>query len=116
MSNSVASQPQPKKKNIFGRYTVLVLVLLLATSVVNFYQILLVTPDTVGMKAFTSAMFSSPGFLYDLLWFVLSILAIHIVFIFLLWLGSVGWLTRCEILDRQFRLGVFGYFLGVCTW
>ncbi|MEH6469139.1 MAG: sulfatase-like hydrolase/transferase [Porticoccus sp.] len=114
MSNSVASQPV--KKNIFGRYAVLVLVLLLAISAVNFYQILLVTPDTIGMKAFTSAMFSSPGFLYDLLWFVLSISVIHIVFIFLLWLGSVGWMTRYEMPDRQFSFGVFGYFLGVCTW
>lgn len=114
MSNSVI--PQPVKKNIFGRYVLLVLLLLLVVSAVNFYQILLLTPDTVGMEEFTSAMFSSPGFLYDLLWFVLSILVVHIVFILILWLGSAGWMTKFEMPARQLGLGVFGYFLGVCTW
>lgn len=114
MSNSVV--PQPVKKNMLGRYSVLVLLLLLVISAVNFYQILLLTPDTVGMQEFTSAMFSSPGFLYDLMRFVLSILVVHIVFILILWLGSAGWMTKFEMPARQFSLGVFGYFLGVCTW
>lgn len=103
-------------KQILARYTWLALGLFLLVGSINFYQILMVAPDTVGMKAFKAAMLSSQGFLQDLGWFLFSAILIHIVFVFLLWLGTVGWLSLPEMRERQRKLSVYLAFAVASAW
>ncbi|MEH6467587.1 MAG: hypothetical protein V7722_08135, partial [Porticoccus sp.] len=103
-------------KQTLTRYTWLALGLFLLVGSINFYQILMVAPDTVGMKAFKAAMLSSQGFLQDLGWFLFSAILIHIVFVLLLWLGTVGWLSLPEMRERQRKLSVYLAFVLASSW
>jgi Sulfatase len=103
-------------KQTLVRYTWLGFGLFLLVGSINFYQILMVAPDTVGMKAFKAAMFSSQGFLQDLGWFLLSTILIHSIFVLLLWLGTVGWLSLPEMRERQRKLSVYLAFAVASAW
>jgi len=97
-------------------YLWLALGLFLLVGAINFYQILLVAPDTVGMKAFTAALFSSPGFLRDLAWFLLAAIFVHGVFALSLWLGTAGWLAAPEMRNRQRKVTIYFAFVLCCAW
>lgn len=70
----------------------------------------------MGMKAFKAAMLSSQGFLQDLGWFLFSATLVHIVFVLLLWLGTVGWLSLPEMRERQRKLSVYLAFVLASSW
>ncbi len=103
-------------KQILVKYGWLVLGLFLLVGLINFYQILMVAPDTVGMKAFKVAMFSSPGFLLDLAWFLFATILVHIVFVITLWLSTAGWLSKLVLNERQRKLSVYCSFVVACVW
>ena len=71
---SLAARPRleaiPPRKSI-SLYTGLILGFLLVVLVANFYQVLIVAPDQVDMKAFYHALLVSPGFWWDLGYFCL---------------------------------------------
>lgn len=99
------------ENNFFKSYFFLVFGVLLILLGINFYHAILVSPDTVDMTHFKQAILSSPGFWFDLLYFVLSLLLVHLVWCVLLWLFSVGWLRRLDNNSRQGRLTVLLIFL-----
>ncbi len=103
-------------KQILARYTWLTLGLFFLVGSINFYQILIVAPDTMGMKAFKVAMFTSQGFLRDLGWFLFSAILVHIVFVILLWLGTVGWLSLPKMRERQRKMSIYLSFAVASTW
>jgi hypothetical protein len=100
------------KNNFFKAYFFLVFGVLLILLGINFYHAILVSPDTVNMARFQQAILSSTGFLFDLLYFVLSLLLVHSVWCVLLWLFSVGWLRRLDNNSRQGHLIAFLIFLA----
>ncbi|PHS74651.1 MAG: hypothetical protein COB19_06305 [Porticoccus sp.] len=104
------------QKIVLLKYTLLVLGLFVFIGLINGYQILMVAPDTVGMKAFQSAMLTSPGFLLDLGWFLFAALLVHAALILLLWLGTAGWLSRPAMPERQRRLSLYLMFFAMCIW
>ncbi|WP_461520103.1 sulfatase family protein [Porticoccus sp.] len=103
-------------KQLFNSYLWLALALFVFVGAINFYQILLVAPDTVGMKAFTSAMFSSRGFQQDLAWFLGAAISVHVVFALLLWLGTAGWLAAPDMRKRQRNVTIYFVFVLCCAW
>ncbi|WP_297189005.1 sulfatase-like hydrolase/transferase [uncultured Porticoccus sp.] len=104
---SLAARPRleaiPPRKSI-SLYTGLILGFLLVVLVANFYQVLIVAPDQVDMKAFYHALLVSPGFWWDLGYFVLAMVAIHLAWLFLLWLASAGWLGLPAISPKNRQL------------
>lgn len=117
---SLSSSPPTAKKNtstsLFLRYLWLVVALILFVGAINFYQILMVAPDTVGMRAFKAAMFSSPGFLRDLFWFLGAALFVHLLLLVFLWVGTAGWLAAPEMRERQRIITSYFAFVVVCAW
>lgn len=103
-------------KKLFIRYLWLAIGLFLLVAGLNSYHVLLVAPDTVGMKAFKSAMFSSPGFIRDLLWFLGAALLVHLVFVIGLWLATAGWLANPVMPDRQRNITTGFAFVLACTF
>jgi hypothetical protein len=89
------------KNNYFKSFFFLVFGLLVLLLGINFYHAILVSPDTVDMKRFQQAILSSPGFWFDLLYFVLSLLLVHLAWCVLLWLFSAGWLRCVKSKSRQ---------------
>ncbi|MEZ5530245.1 MAG: sulfatase-like hydrolase/transferase [Porticoccaceae bacterium] len=116
ISNQLPSDDKTISRSLFLRYLGLVVVLILFVGVINFYQILLVAPDTVGMRAFKAALFSSPGFLIDLFWFLGATLALHLLLLAFLWLGTVGWLAAPQMRERQRKITSYFAFVVVCAW
>jgi len=78
---------------------------------VNFYHALLVSPDTVDMKAFKLAILSSPGFWADMVRFVIGLLFVHLCWVGVLWLSTVGWLREISLPLRQCKQLTFLCFL-----
>lgn len=99
------------ENNFFKSYFFLVFGILLILLGINFYHAILVSPDTVDMARFQQAIVSSPGFWFDLLYFVLSMLLVHLVWCVLLWLFSVGWLRHLGNNSRQGYLTALLIFL-----
>ncbi|TNE95077.1 MAG: DUF229 domain-containing protein [Gammaproteobacteria bacterium] len=116
LDNKIQSVMKVSSRTVFIRYLWLVLGLFLFVGATNFYQILMVAPDTVGMKAFKSAMFSSPGFVRDLLWFLGAAIFVHLLLVLLLWLGTVGWLANPTMRERQRIITIYFSFAVVCAW
>jgi len=85
-------------------YAWLILGFLAVVLVANFYQVLIVAPDKVDMKAFYYALLASPGFWWDLAYFILAMVVIHLVWLFLLWLSSAGWLNLPVISPKNRQL------------
>ena len=92
------------KSNYFKSFFFLVFGLLIILLGINFYHAILVSPDTVDMESFKQAILSSPGFWFDLLHFILSLLLVHLAWCILLWLFSIGWLRTLKGDSRQRRL------------
>lgn len=99
---------------IFVHYLWLVFGAFVLVGTMNVYQFLLVAPDTLGMQAFKSAMFASPGFLLDLIFFLVAALLVHGSLLLLLWLGSAGWLGLATISERQRKLSTYLLFFLIC--
>lgn len=99
------------ENNFFKSYFFLVFGVLIILLGINFYHAILVSPDTVDMAHFKQAILSSPGFWFDILYFVLSLLLVHLVWCVLLWLFSVGWLRHLGNNSRQGHLTALLIFL-----
>jgi len=83
---------------------------------INFYHVLMVAPDTVGMKAFKAAMFSSSGFIRDLSWFLGAFVLVHFVVVLILWLTTVGWLANPNMRERQRKITTYFAFVVACAF
>lgn len=118
MSDSNTSSPVAGNvsRQILIRYLWLVLALFVFVGAINFYQILMVAPDTVGMKQFKLALFSSAGFIRDLCWFLGAAIFVHLFFVLFLWLGTVGWLAAPDMRERQRKITTYFAFVVACTW
>lgn len=103
-------------RQLFIRYVWLAILLFLFVGAINSYQILVVAPDTVGMRAFKAAMFSSPGFIRDLCWFLGAAIFVHLALAFVLWVGTAGWLANPAVPERQRRITVYFVFVVVCAF
>lgn len=103
-------------KQLLIRYLWLVVGLFLFVGGINFYQVLMVAPDTVGMKAFQAAMFSSPGFIRDLLWFLGAAIFLHLILAMCLWLGTTGWLANPGMPERQRKITSCFMFVVACAF
>ncbi len=102
-------------RELFVRYLMLTLGVFFIVGAINFYHVLMVAPDTVGMQAFKSAMFSSPGFIRDLLSFLGAAIFIHLVFGAALWLGTAGWLASPDMRERQRKITSYFMFVVACA-
>ena len=99
---------QPK---FFKIYMLFVFITLLFLTALNFYEVLLVSPDTVDMKTFSLAILSSFGFWMDLLHFVFGLLLLHLFWAIILWGGTAGWLRESHIPARELKRLAFLCFL-----
>ncbi|TNF19279.1 MAG: DUF229 domain-containing protein, partial [Vibrionaceae bacterium] len=114
--NSAISEGENKSlRQLFARYLLLSFGVFLFAGALNFYHVLMVAPDTVGMQAFKSAMFSSPGFIRDLFLFLLAAIFIHLMLVVVIWLGTAGWLANPAMPDRQRKITTYFAFVVVCA-
>lgn len=116
VDNTPSSAASNVSRQIMIRYLWLALVLFVAVGAINFYQILMVAPDTVGMKQFRTALFSSPGFIRDLFWFLGAAIFVHLMLVMFLWLGTAGWLADPDMRNRQRAITTYFAFVVVCAW
>ena len=116
VSNTSSSPVVNTSKQILIRYLWLALALFVAVGAINFYQVLMVAPDTVNMKQFKIALFSSSGFIRDLCWFLGAAIFVHLALVLFLWLGTVGWLAAPEMRERQRKITTYFVFVVVCAW
>ena len=115
-SNTTSSDTAKNARQILIRYLCLTLALFVAVGAINFYQILMVAPDTVGMKQFKLALFSSAGFIRDLCWFLGAAIFVHLFFVLFLWLGTAGWLAAPDMRERQRKITTYFSFVVACAW